>query len=89
MAKNLKGKTVTRENAYETIVDGTWTFYVLKHYKSTEAELADPYARVFCLVVSPMAPRDLGDTYINNVPGLRARLKAEFLRVTEEEYAKL
>ena len=71
MSKNLQGKTVTKENAYEVwqSADGTWTWYVLKKYQSPEAEAKNPFARWFCLVTSPMttASGDMGDTYVNDV----------------------
>jgi hypothetical protein len=69
MTKNLRGKTVKRENAYEVWRRGSWTWYVLKHYQSTEAEEKNPYARVFCLVITPMTGElgDLGDTYLRDI----------------------
>jgi hypothetical protein len=71
VVKNLRGKTVKRENAYEvwSSRDGSWKWYVLKHYQSTEAEAKNPYARVFCLVTSPIVGEDgeLGDTYLSEI----------------------
>jgi hypothetical protein len=64
MAKNLCGKTVKRENAYEVwqTLDESWTWYVLKKYQADDNK---PYARAFCEVVSPYCPDgELGDTYI-------------------------
>ena len=79
MSKNLKGKTRPASNPYETYVSGDWTWKVLKHYQAPEAEYANPYARVFCLVVTPMTGElgDMGDTYIRDIPGARAQLALE------------
>lgn len=67
--KNLKGKTVTRENAYEVHRFSVWTWYVLKHYQAPEAEAKNPYARVFCLVFSPFAPDgEYGDVFLRDIP---------------------
>lgn len=71
--KNLKAKTVKPEQAYEVYVGGrgTWTWQVLKHYASSEAEAKDPYARVFCNVISPIVgPQgELGDVYLSEIRG--------------------
>lgn len=68
-AKNLRAKSVKRENAYEVWQRGSWTWYVLKHYQSTEAESKNPYARVFCLVTTPIVGDDgeLGDVYLSEI----------------------
>ena len=67
--KNLQGKTVKPENAYQVYRMGDWTWYILKHYNSPEAEARDPYARVFCLVVTPLTgpAGDLGDVYLKDI----------------------
>ena len=68
--KNLCGKTVSRENAYEVWQshDGSWTWYVLKKYQSPEKEKGNQYARWFCDVTSPFVPNgEMGDVYVNDV----------------------
>lgn len=77
MAKNLKGKSRPKENPYEDLTDPRtgWRFRVLKHYKSTEAELADPYAYVDTFVDG--FESEQGDTYIKDIYGLRELLEAE------------
>jgi hypothetical protein len=70
MSKNLQGKTVDRDHAYEVwqSFDGSWTWYVLKKYQSPEKEAANEYARWFTLVVTPMVPHgELGDTYVRDI----------------------
>ncbi len=60
--KNLRGKTVDRENAYEVWQAGSWTWYIKKFYQSPAAMAKNPYARVFCEVVTPIMPEgELGD----------------------------
>jgi len=46
---------------------------VLKIYKSPAKSLADPFARVFTAVKSPMTHGsfEFGDSYVTAVPGLR------------------
>lgn len=54
-----------------------WTWKILKTYKTPTSERADPYARWFCAVTSPMTHggMDMGDTYVRDVLG-NARLVA-------------
>ena len=69
MSKNLCAKTVSKENAYEVwqSFDGSWTWYCLKKYQSPDNEAKNPYARWFCLVVTPIVPEgELGDAYCND-----------------------
>ena len=75
--KNLKGKTRPTTNPYETLTDPRtgWVYKVLKHYKSTEAELADPQARVFCEVEGFYT--EMGDVYVSEVYGLTNLLRRE------------
>jgi len=70
--KNLCGKMVKKENAYEVwtnnqsfalgtvlpqaFLPNTWTWYVLKKYQSTDNERKNPYARWHCFVTSPIVP---------------------------------
>ncbi len=81
MAKNLRGKSIKvdfagkshRKNAYEHYAsfDGSWHWYVLKHYQASEAEAKNQYAIVFCDVVSPIVGEDgeLGDVYLRDIKG--------------------
>lgn len=66
MAKNLCAKTVKPEQAYEVWQAGTWTWYVLKKWQVDDNK---PYARWFCLVVTPnTGPRgDMGDVYVSEI----------------------
>lgn len=66
--KNLCGKTVKRENAYEVWQAGDWTWYVLKKYQGPDAEAQNPYARWFCDVVTPICPDgEMGDVYVKDI----------------------
>ena len=58
MSKNLCGKTVKPENAYEVwqSFDGAWTYFVLKKYQSPEKEAQNPHARWYVFVKSPAYP---------------------------------
>lgn len=69
MSKNLCAKTRPVSDPYEVWVAGDWTWSCLKKYQGPEAEAANPYARWFCQVVTPMTgPRgDLGDVYVVDV----------------------
>jgi len=68
MAKNLCGKTVTRENAYEVwqTLDGSWTWYVLKKYQADDSV---PGARWFVSVDSPFVQGEMGDSYVLDITG--------------------
>jgi hypothetical protein len=83
-SKNLCGKTVKPEDAYEVWKNGSgWTWYVLKKYQSPEQEALNPYARWFCLVKSPFVPDgELGDTYVRDIKG-----SARLVSVKEPETA--
>jgi hypothetical protein len=77
--KNLQGKTVKRENAYEVWQsrDGSWTWYVLKKYQNPENEANNPRARWFCDVTSPFVGEcgELGDVYVSEVKCNAIRIK--------------
>ena len=79
--KNLCNKTVKRENAYEVWEangkDGLWRWYVLRKYKSEEAEAKDEYAAWFCLVTSPYVgdEGEFGDTYVKDIKSVAKRIK--------------
>lgn len=66
MIKNVCGKTVKIENAYEIwkSKDG-FTWYVLKKYQADDNR---EFARWFCFVTSPFAPEgEYGDTYVSDI----------------------
>ena len=68
MTKNPCAKTMTPQTAYEVWSNGNWTYYVLKKYQSPEKEGKNPYARWYCMVQSPIAPKgEYGDVYVANV----------------------
>lgn len=72
MSKNLCGKTVKREQAYEVWVSGEWTWYVLKKYQADDAK---PGARWFCDVVTPICPEgELGDVYVKDIVEFAVRI---------------
>lgn len=83
--KNLCGKMVKKENAYEVwtnivpIFDcdvNTWTWYVLKKYQSPENEAKNEYARWYCLVETPIVPEgEYGDTYVKDITTYGKRIK--------------
>jgi hypothetical protein len=70
MAKNLHGKTRSVDSPYLIITQGDWEWRVLKRYQSQDAERANPYARWFVAVKSPMTygSWEMGDTYIREIP---------------------
>ena len=71
--KNLCGKTVTRQNAYEVWSNGSWTWYILKKWQADDAK---PYARWFCEVVSPYCPAgELGDVYVSDIKRYATRIR--------------
>ena len=71
--KNLQGKMVKRENAYEVWQAGDWTWYVLKKWQADDAK---PNARWFCDVVTPMCPSgEMGDVYVSEIKSQAERIK--------------
>ncbi len=75
-SKNLQGKTVHPENAYEVYQWKDWTWYVLKKYKSPKGERLDEHARWFCLVKSPFVPEgEYGDCYAHEVMRQARRIR--------------
>jgi hypothetical protein len=75
MAKNLCGKTVKRENAYEVwqTHDGSWTWYVLKKWQADDDK---EYARWFCDVVTPICPNgEMGDVYVSEIKSVAIKIK--------------
>lgn len=68
MAKNLCGKTRSKEKPYEIWEANGWTWKVLKKYQTPEKETGNAYARWFCLVTSPFVPNgELGDVYVSEI----------------------
>jgi hypothetical protein len=71
--KNLCGKMVTRQNAYEVWSTGAWTWHVLKKYQADDTKL---YARWFCDVVTPYCPEgELGDVYVVDITSVARRIR--------------
>lgn len=71
--KNMCGKTVKREQAYEVWQAGDWTWYVLKKWQADDHK---PFARWFCDVVTPMCPYgEMGDVYAADVMNSAVRIK--------------
>jgi len=71
-AKNIWGKSRPKSNPYAVLVmNGGWEWRILKAYKSADATRADPHARFFCAVQSPLTHGgwDFGDCYAKDVPG--------------------
>lgn len=68
--KNAHGKTRSVENPYHIVVAGDWEWRVLKRYQSPDGERANPYARWYCAVKSPLTygSWEYGDTYISDIP---------------------
>ncbi len=77
MTKNLCGKTVTRNNAYEIWQLRDWTWYVLKKYQSEENEAKNQYARWFCLVTNSIVGErgEMGDVYVKDIKQDAIRVK--------------
>ena len=76
--KNLCGKIVKRENAYEVWKNASigWTWYCLKKYQSPEKEAENQYARWFCDVVTPICPNgEMGDVYVNEIKSNSIKIK--------------
>jgi len=61
------------DNPYETWKAGDWEWRVLKKYQTPEKEAANPYARWFCAVYSPITREqmssgyELGDVYVSEI----------------------
>jgi len=58
-------KTRPVEDPYEVWQAGSWTWKVLKFYKTRENTLADPYGRVFCEVDG--WEKEMGDVYYKEI----------------------
>jgi hypothetical protein len=68
--RNPCARTVKPENAYAVYQDasGEWTYYVLRKYQTEANAERNPYARYYCMVVSPACPRgEYGDSYRSTV----------------------
>ena len=71
--KNLCGKMVKRENAYEVWQAGDWTWYVLKKWQADDNKA---YSRWFCDVVTPICPDgERGDVYVAEIKEQATRIK--------------
>jgi len=71
--KNLCGKTRPKDQPYEVwrSADGTWEWRVLKKYQVDDAK---PYARWFCIVITPICPDgEYGDVYVAEIQGAARR----------------
>ena len=61
------------DDPYETWKAGDWEWRVLKKYQTPEKEAANPYARWFCAVYSPITREqmssgyELGDVYVSEI----------------------
>lgn len=69
MAKIPCGKIRPKDRPYEVWENGTgWTWRVLRKYQGSAKEKANPYARWYCYVTSPLCPDgEYGDVYRNEV----------------------
>lgn len=68
MNKNTCGKMRPQDKPYEVWRRGDWEWRVLKKYQTPEKEAANPYARWFCLVISPYCPNgEMGDVYVRDI----------------------
>lgn len=76
------------EHPYAVFESGNWTWKVLKSWQNDNTK---PYARWFCLVLTPMTGSggDMGDTYVHDILCTgRARLVAvDGREPTDEERA--
>lgn len=67
---NPCARTVKPEQAYEVYqtLDGAFTYFVLRKYQTPSKEAHNPYARWYCMVVSPACPKgEYGDAYRSKV----------------------
>jgi hypothetical protein len=79
-ARNPYGRMRPVSDPYEvwSTPDGSWTWKILKYWKSPELSDLDPYARVFCHVTSPYVPDgELGDVYLRAIKGCAVRVHKE------------
>ena len=68
--KNAWGKSRPLDNPYVVVERDGWTWKILKAYQSRAKEKTNEYARVFCMVSSPMTYGgwDMGDVYLRDIP---------------------
>jgi hypothetical protein len=86
MAKNLCAKKVEPQNAYEVWEAGEFIYYVLRKYQSPDKEAHNPYARWYCMTVSPTCPKgEYGDAYISTVKYGATKLDYNPLTHTDDE----
>ena len=76
MAKNPANKTRAVDEPYEVWRAGDWEWRVLRKYQTPEREAANPYARWFCAVRSPMTygSWEYGDTYVRDVQSVAMKV---------------
>jgi hypothetical protein len=72
--KNPFGKTAKHAAPYATFEFQGWTWRVLKTYQRPDKEKANQHARWFLAVSSPHVDLEYGDTYIQDVMSIGARL---------------
>jgi hypothetical protein len=84
---NPFGKTRKQDNPYFILTQNNWEWRVLRLYQTPEKSLDSPYALVFCAVSSPMTfgGSDLGDVYVNEIPGLRHQLELHIAKEKENQ----
>jgi len=74
---NLCAKSRKVNEPYEIYIAPGWEWRVLKKYQKPSLEKTNPYARWFCAVKGPgtFDSYDMGDTYINDIRGLKLHSK--------------
>lgn len=74
--KNECRKQRHPSNPYEVWTAGDWQWLVLKKYQTPENEKKNPYARWYCLVITPMCPDgEYGDTYVKDIVEIAGAVK--------------
>ena len=66
---NPCNRQVKPKDAYEVWQAGEFTYWVLRKYKSPEAEAKDPFATWYCAVKSPATDGsfEFGDCYVADI----------------------
>lgn len=83
MSKNLCAKRRPTNRPYEVWkgmfrMEG-WAWHVLKKYQTPEKEKNNPYARWFCLVISPIVPDgEMGDVYVKDITSCATKVKEDY-----------
>lgn len=64
-------------NPYAIFEQGGWKWKLLKLWQRPDLALANPYARAFCMVESPIVPDgEMGDVYVVDIPGCKDWLRS-------------